>query len=177
MEKMLNKKITHIFLAIFLALLISLAGCAGDNQGGASGKESAESGYKNDFTLESLEGEKVSLSDYAGKIVILNFWATWCPPCKAEIPDFIDVYSQYKNEGVEFVGVSTDSRAELEEFAEEYGINYTLLIDGTPDQVMREWEIRAVPTTFILDRDGGILVKNVGLMQKAQLVSEIEKRL
>lgn len=174
---MSSKKLFYIFIAAFLAFTVTMAGCSSQDQNGTSGKESLGQDYKNNFTLENLKGEKISLSDFSGKIVVLNFWATWCPPCKAEIPDFIDVYNQYKDEGVEFVGVSAESKSELEEFAEEYGINYTLLIDGTTDQVMQEWEVRAIPTTYVLGRDGEVLFKKVGLMPKTQLVSEIEKRL
>ena len=172
---MISKKMSCI-IAILLIIIVALAGCS-TNQGQVTEKEISETDYKNNFTLENMEGEKVSLSEFAGKIVVLNFWATWCPPCEAEIPDFVDVYNQYGGGNLEFVGVAMDTKSNLIEFIEVYNINYNILIDGTIDQVMKEWDVRAVPTTYILGRDGEILFKNVGLMQKAQLVSEIEKRL
>ncbi len=129
-------------------------------------------GYENDFTLIDLDGEEVSLSDFAGKIVMLNFWATWCPSCKAEIPDFIEVYDDYRDKGVQFIGVSDEDMPTLRQFVQEYGINYPILVDDAG--IGGHWGVRAIPTTFILGRDGTVLFKNVGMMTRLQLVQAIE---
>ena len=131
------------------------------------------SGYENDFTLIDLDGEEVSLSDFIGKTVVLNFWATWCPPCKAEIPDFIEVYDDYRDKGVQFIGVSNEDMPSLKQFALEFGINYPILIDIA--DVGGHWNVRAIPTTFILDGNGMILFKNVGMMTRPQLIQAIEE--
>lgn len=177
-KKVILKKVILILLiAIFsiLFMVLSLTGCL--SQGiSKEDKISNKSGYKNDFTLLDLDENKVSLSDFKGKVIVLNFWATWCPPCRAEIPSFVEVYNQYKNKGVQFVGVSVDTDLEyLSQFVEEYDINYPILVDGTLDNVSSKWGISAIPTTFILDKDGEILFKNIGMMVESQLIEAIEK--
>ena len=129
--------------------------------------------YENNFTLEDIEGDEVSLSDFSADVIVLNFWATWCPPCKQEIPDFIAAYNKYKDEGVRFIGVSNEDAATIKSFAGEYGINYILLVDRN-SVIMNDWGIRAIPTTFILDGNGQIIYKNVGMMTGAQLEGAIE---
>ncbi len=142
---------------------------------GEEGQEE-EATYVNDFTLMDLDKNEVSLSDFQGKIVILNFWATWCPPCREEIPDFIEVNNLYKDKNVQLIGVSidTDMKA-LDDFIKEFGINYPTLIDGTVDTISPKWGVRAIPTTFILDKNGGLIFKNVGMMTKDQLVNILEE--
>ncbi|MHB9128399.1 MAG: TlpA family protein disulfide reductase [Candidatus Humimicrobiaceae bacterium] len=131
--------------------------------------------YNNDFTLEDLNGKEVSLSDFAGSIVVLNFWATWCPPCKAEIPDFIEVFNSYKDKGVNFLGVSLDEDFnELVNFVSEYKINYTIVRDTSSVNVANDWGIKAIPTTFFLDEEGNVLDSVVGQMPKDNLISKIE---
>ena len=130
-------------------------------------------GYENNFTLEDIEGDEVSLSDFSPDVTVLNFWATWCPPCKQEIPDFIAAYNKYKDEGVRFIGVSNEDVATIKSFAGEYGINYILLVDRN-SVIMNDWGIRAIPTTFILDGNGQIIYKNVGMMTGIQLEGAIE---
>ncbi|MCG9479335.1 MAG: TlpA family protein disulfide reductase [Actinomycetia bacterium] len=166
-----------MLLAIISIMVLVVAGCSSQQETQAEASTGSEGGYKNNFTLLNLEGEEVSLSDYEGKLVVLNFWATWCPPCKAEIPDFIEVYSQYQDKGVQFVGVSNESKSELVPFVEDYGINYPILIDGSVDTIMGAWGIRAIPTTYILDTDGTVLADFTGLLTKQKLIDEIEKRL
>ena len=131
--------------------------------------------YFNDFTLLDLDKNEVSLSDFQGKIVVLNFWATWCPPCREEIPDFIEVNDLYKDKNVQIIGVSidTDMKA-LEDFVAEFGIDYPTLIDGTIDKIGPVWGVRAIPTTFFLNENGEVIFKNIGMMTKEQLIEILD---
>ena len=138
-------------------------------------KNEDEIPYANDFTLLDLDKNEVSLSDYKGKIVLINFWATWCPPCRLEIPGFIEVNNLYKDKNVQFIGVSVDTDIKaLKDFVEDYGINYPTLIDGTIDNISPVWGIRAIPTTFILNENGIVMFRNVGMMTKDQLIKVLE---
>jgi len=115
-----------------------------------------------DFTLTDLEGQKVTMSDYEGKIIILDFWATWCGPCKMEIPSFIKLQEDYKDDVV-VLGVSLDQGGPrtVVPFAREMKINYPVVFgDG---QVVQDYGgIRSIPTTFVIDRDFSIQRKYVG---------------
>lgn len=115
------------------------------------------------FTLENQEGETISLDDYRGQVVIVNFWATWCPPCKAEIPGFVDLYEEYKDDGLVIIGVSLDQTGwnEVHPFIEEYEINYPIVV-GNQEIAEAYGNIRSIPTTFVLDQDGAIAKKYVG---------------
>ena len=131
--------------------------------------------YQNDFSLKNLSGEKISLSDFAGKIVVLNFWATWCPPCEAEIPDFINVHNEYKDQGTTFLGVSLDDDLNaLKQFVFDYNISYPILVDNQVANVSGNWGISAIPTTYFIDTDGEIIDKWIGQIPKQELVSIIK---
>ena len=131
--------------------------------------DSSEGPPAPDFALERLNGEMFRLSDHRGKVVAINFWATWCPPCREEIPDLIDVQKKMKGE-VLFVGVALDkgSPEKVRAFAEEFGINYPIIIDD--GRVVEKYgPILGIPTTFFVSPNGHVPVKAVGLLTRENL--------
>ncbi len=115
------------------------------------------------FSLPDLDGKTVSLADFKGKVIILDFWATWCPPCRAEVPDFVRLQSKYRDKGLAVVGLSMDAGGvkDVRPFAEEFNVNYTMLI--AKDETANAYGgIVGIPTTFVLDRQGRIVKKFVG---------------
>lgn len=122
-----------------------------------------------DFELETLEGETVRLSDLKGQKVIVNFWATWCPPCRAEIPDFIEVYEK---EDVEILAVNmeeTKNNLEMvEEFVEEFEMPFPVLKDEEGD-LMEEYRVVAFPTSYMIDSNGHIQFVAMGAMTYDQI--------
>jgi len=129
--------------------------------------------------LES-QTESLKLSDYKGKIVILDFWATWCPPCRKGIPDLIELKNEYKDKDVEIIGVSLDgitrggqTAAKVEPFIEEYGINYPI-IRGDEQIVYSFGGIRSIPTSYVIDKEGNVISRYEGLIPKSQYVKDIE---
>ena len=126
-----------------------------------------------DFILADLEGNRVQLADYRGKVVLLNFWGTWCGPCRKEIPDFIELVDKYQESGLEIIGVTLTSGPpeNIQRFSDRMGINYTLLTDFEARETQTvTWEygkatgrpINGIPTTFIIDREGYIVKKYIG---------------
>ena len=131
-----------------------------------------------DFTLTSLDGRKVKLSDFRGKTVLLNFWATWCPPCKVEMPWFEDLQRQYAKDGLVVLGVAMDDAepASIAKFASELGVNYPVLL-GT-DQVSDDYgDVQYLPTTFYISRDGIIVHKMTGLADRKDIEAAVKKSL
>ena len=117
------------------------------------------------FTMKGLKGDNVRLADYKGKIVFLNFWATWCVPCKAEIPILIELQNRYKADGLEVVGVVTlDDFANVAPFAEEHQMNYTI-VDGTTRQDVEEayGPLPGIPSSFVIARNGSVCYEHVGV--------------
>ena len=127
-----------------------------------------------EFTLYTLDGEEVKLSDYLGKVVILDFWATWCAPCRKGIPDLISIQNKYKDDLV-VIGISLDQPAtqdQLIPFIKNYGINYPIVL-GNIEVSAAYGNIQAIPTSFIIDQEGNIINKHIGLVSKSTLVEEI----
>lgn len=121
-----------------------------------------------DFVLNSVDGKIIKLSDYKGKKIILNFWATWCPPCRAEIPDFVKFYNENKGK-VEIIGISVSSKEEdVKEMIKRYGITYPVCIGDEKIEKLYG-PINAVPTTFIIDENGYIKYKKIGMMNEQEL--------
>jgi len=131
-----------------------------------------------DFDLASLDGKRVKLSDFRGKVVLLNFWATWCTPCKEEMPWFVDLQKKYSNDGLVVVGVAMDDSetSKIAQFAGEMGVNYPVLL-GT-DQVSEDYgNVQYLPTSFYIDRDGKFVEKGVGLLGRQEVENNIQKAL
>lgn len=131
-----------------------------------------------EFSLKDVNGIERKLSDFKNKVVIINFWATWCPPCREEIPHFIGLYNQYKDHGLEVVGIALDLRGEkiVPKFALENNINYTVLL-GNEEVSDLYGGIRAIPTTFIVDKDGNIRKKYTGYNEKEVFEKDIKELL
>ena len=120
----------------------------------------------------------MKLSDYRGKAVLLNFWATWCPPCKIEMPWFVDMQKQYGKDGLVVLGVAMDDSesAKIAQFANEMGVNYPVLL-GT-DQVSDDYgNVQFLPTTFYIDRNGVIVQKVAGLLGRKDIEDDVRKAL
>ncbi len=131
-----------------------------------------------DFTLDTLDGNVVTLSELRGKVVVVNFWTTWCPPCRAETPALEKSYEQYKDSGVVILGVNLTNQdviGEVESFIQEFGLIYPILLDrdGTVGSTL--YQIKGLPSTFFVNRDGIIRTVLVGgPMSEAFIRSKIE---
>ncbi|MGH7680354.1 MAG: TlpA family protein disulfide reductase [Candidatus Eiseniibacteriota bacterium] len=155
----------------FMVALVLASGCAKRGPGEHGGAPGANAGAVGtaaaSYTLVDLEGKTVKNTDFLGKVVILDFWATWCGPCKAEIPHLIALQDKYKGQGLEIVGVSLDEGGvnDVKPFAEEQKINYTMLVtSGGPSAPAAKayGGITGIPTTFVIDKKGTIVKKFLG---------------
>lgn len=140
------------------------------------------------FTLNDLTGKKISLADYKGKAVLLNFWATWCAPCKVEIPWFLKLRDQYAAQGFEIIGVSSDDldkddkaklfeqKSEIAKFVEQQKMTYPVLIDG--DAISHPYGgVDSLPTSFFINREGTVVAQTVGLVPRDEIEADIKKAL
>lgn len=159
-------------LAVFLYFGLDLAGdeqAIGGNNPGAEIPESAAVGSAApDFELQTLSGEKVRLSDLRGKIVLINFWATWCEPCKIEMPFFEKLY-QKNGSQLEILAVNFDEpQQKVQQFAEEFGLSFPILLDPGAE-VQNLYRVRGYPTTFIVDEEGMTSFHHIGLITEEQV--------
>jgi peroxiredoxin len=167
-------------LAVALVGILAIQGCAPSSQSvtideveeedevvappreatvGVNVGESAPS-----FTLVDLDGNQVSLSNFRGKAVFVNFWATWCPPCRAEMPEMEAVYQEYKNKDVVVIGVNVlESEDDVRQFVEQGGYSWTFLLDVS-GEVAANYEVVSIPASFFIDREGIIQAVNIGSM-------------
>ncbi len=156
------------YLAVVVLVLAFAAGCQERNstKGGAAKAP--------DFTLQDLNGKNVKLSDFRGKVVVLEFWATWCPPCRESIPGIEKIYKAYKDKGLVVLAVSLDQGGwdSVKTFVSGRGMTYTVLKGD--DDVTSEYQVRTIPMLLILDRSGNIAKRYIGLGSDEELEQDIK---
>lgn len=155
---------------VALALLTGLAGCTlpSKSPSGGSGQPAPQ------FSLPNLEGKQIHLNDFANKVVIVDFWATWCGPCREEIPHLNKLYEDYRGKGLEIIGISmdTDEPASIKNFTKEFRMEYTVVV-GNEGVAQDFGGLVGYPTTIILDRKGNMVKRFTGFQPSFLL--EMEK--
>jgi cytochrome c biogenesis protein CcmG/thiol:disulfide interchange protein DsbE len=153
----------------FVAATLFMVGCSGS-------VAQQEGEMAPDFTLPAIKGGSVTLSQYQGKVVILDFFADWCPPCRQEVPDFIALQDAYGPKGFAVIGVALVSKEDASKYAQSAGINYPVLIDdGKVSGVYGP--VRSIPTTFVIDKSGKIIKKYIGSRSKDVFEADIQELL
>ena len=149
-----------------IALLVSAIAASAAAQTPSAGACTANGKpAKLNFTFKDINNKKVSLADFKGKVIILDFWATWCVPCKAEIPGFIDLQRKHGERGLQIIGLSVDdSQPTAKKYADEMKMNYpVLLAEGKEDILMAYDPIPSIPVSVVIGRDGKICSKHLGI--------------
>lgn len=177
-------KLSQIKTAVLLALTVALVGCMRSST--LSSSQSSDSAIQSEtqrkaapaFTLTDANGASVKLADYKGKVVLLNFWATWCGPCKVEIPWFMEFEQKYKDRDFAVLGVSFDDDGwkSVKPYVDQHKINYRIMI-GSEELGQLYGNVDSLPTSFIIDREGRIAARHDGLVDKQDYQDEILKLL
>ena len=170
--------LTRRVAAATALILLVLSGCsptAGERSGARAVKPDKDRKEAPDFALKDADGRTVRLSDYRGKVVLLNFWATWCGPCKIEIPWFMELEQENKDRGFAVLGVAMDEGGwdAIKPFLAELRVNYRTLL-GTDMVAQQFGGVEALPTTFVIDREGRIASTHVGLASKSDYENDIK---
>jgi len=153
-----------VLCAAFMGAVALAVARGGTDQSPSSGDRAPE------FTVNDLNGNVVSLAQMKGKVVVLNFWAVWCPPCKAELPDFAATYQRLQKKGLVIVGLAggDSSIEDTKDLVAQYGITYPVAL-STPQVEKLYGPIRAFPTTVIIDAEGRIVTKKIGMFREGEL--------
>ena len=160
-------KTLKVTLLITLISGLLITGCA-PSQGTEVGNLAP------DFQLDSLDGQTVSLSNLRQKPVLINFWATWCSPCRSEMPYIQEIYEEWSDKGLVVLGINMgESSSKIDEFMQSYNLSFTVLLD-TKQDVAQKYNIQYIPTTFFIDKDGIIQDKMIGAFQNE---IQVENRL
>jgi len=168
--------IVTVAFMIYAGARRSRAGLAGGNVQKLAGEVKGR--IAPEWELNTLEGKPVKLSDYRGKAVLLNFWATWCEPCKIEMPWFVELQKEYGPQGLEIVGIAMEDTKNdaIAAFAKEMGVNYTIL-RGKEAVGEAYGGVEGLPTTFFIGRDGKLVDQSTGLVSRSEIVDHIKEAL
>ena len=199
--------IRKTFILFLLGSLIIISGCSAKDETAKKETNTAvtsqpvnseqESNVTNDrsdeikapnFRLATLDGDEFYLSDFNGKVVLLNFWGTWCPPCRKEIPDLVNLQEKYNKDGLEIVGITLNSGSanEIQKFVDEKNINYTILTDFDNSETQQVTvligqtigqQITSIPTTLVIDREGYIVKGYLGPRTEDIFYSDLKEYL
>ncbi|MFZ0797944.1 MAG: TlpA disulfide reductase family protein [Terriglobales bacterium] len=171
-----NPLILFFIAAIVAAMLFAGIRMARNKRANGPAKGQLIGSLAPDFDLQTLDGKNLRLSDLRGKAVLLNFWATYCSPCKIEMPWFVQLQTEYGPQGFQIVGVAMDdaSTEEIAKFAKEMGVNYPILL-GKESVGQSYGGVSVLPTTFFLDRDGKLIAREFGLQSRSVFVDHIKK--
>ncbi len=167
----MTRRLVNLVSLVFVLLLAMSCSRGHENP------KQADSNTAPLFVIEDIGGKKVSLADYRGKVVILEFFATWCEPCRLSAPELQSIYARYKDKGVAVIAIAADegpdAMARVRSFVKEYRLSYDAAIDS--GQVMKRYGAFTLPTTVVIDRDGKISSKHLGISgdYAKRLVSEI----
>jgi peroxiredoxin len=122
-----------------------------------------------DFTLTDLEGKSWTLSELRGKVVVVNFWATWCPPCRKEMPDLEALYDRFKSEGLAVLAISDEDAAKVRPFIAEHQVTYPVLLD--PGRKVNDlFQVEGIPKTFVYDRSGKLVAESIDMRTRKQFL-------
>ena len=157
-------------VSTLLSLMITITGCVSSDTETRRNQNALTEKPAPDFTLRDLKGNQVSLSDFRGQPVVLNFWATWCMPCRVEIPYLEALYTKYKDQGLVVIGMNTETDyMKVKHFAEPR-MSYTVLLDGQTQA--QAYDVSGIPCTYYIDREGLIRYRNVGFGPGDEVVIE-----
>jgi len=175
-----------------LGLLFSLTACSSDDSASPDERDASQNPQSSaskvyetdptpapDLTIETLGGETINLAEQQGKVVLVNFWATWCAPCRREIPDLIDLYEDLRSEGLLVVGIAVDREGAevVEPFVEDEEVNYPIVLD--PEQsIEKHFEaMYGLPTTYLINSEGQIVRRILGVFPVDKMKPKLEKML
>ena len=187
MTRRSKKSVPEIFrrLAGVITVAGLLSGCGGNKAESGSTPERTDHapstnnlGPAPDFVLPTIDGDHFRLADYAGRVVVVNFWATWCAPCLEEIPAFVELQEKYAPEGLQFVGISVDEEGPdlVRPFVKRLNVNYPIAMDDGKVAASYKGHL-VIPSTFVVGRDGLIRSRYIGIVSFDTLVPQIEKLL
>lgn len=178
-------------LLLCTGLLVGLTACGGDGESSpdqaprTNTEAQSSSTYETDpvpapdVTMETMDGRTINLAEQKGKVVLVNFWATWCAPCRKEIPELIDLYSSMKSDGLLVVGIAVDDEGTsvVKPFAEKQGINYPIVVDTTRSIESNFEAMYGLPTTYVVNPEGQIVRRVLGVFPTEKMKPTLKEML